>query len=326
MNSNEPVRIYFLGSGKLGLPVLDALLADRQRLELCGVGSQLDKPVGRKQIITPTALASHALSLGLSVDRLKSVNDEAFLEKLREMRVEIVLVVAFGQLLKAPLLALPSCGCLNVHASLLPRYRGACPINSAILNGDAETGVAFMQMDKGLDTGAVYQTVKLPILPDDNTETLEARLSVLAAQHIGDVCWKIAREGLQAVPQPTASMPSVKKICKGDACVDWHFDAEKLSRMVRAYIPWPHLRTLVPDTDGKLKQLQILQAEVVEGDDAARPGQVLEAKKALSVECGSHALRITRVIPEGKKEMDAAAFLRGNPLPLGTILPDFPRL
>ena len=325
MNSNEPVRIYFLGSGKLGRPVLDALATD-PRVELCGVGSQPDKPVGRKQIITPTALACHALSRGIPVDRLSSVNAEGFLADLREKQVEILLVVAFGQLLKEPLLALPSCCCLNVHASLLPRYRGACPINSAILNGDSETGVAFMQMDKGLDTGAVYETVKLPILPDDDTETLEARLAVLAGQHIVDICWKVAREGLQAVPQTEATMPSVRKISKKDACIDWHCEAERLSRMVRAYIPWPHVRALVPDPDGKLKQMQILQASVVEGDSAARPGQVLEAKKALTVACGAGALRITQIIPEGKKEMDAAAFLRGNPLPLGTILPDFPRL
>ena len=178
--SKSKVRVYFLSSGNLGVSILDSLQND-PTVELVGLGSQPDRPVGRKHVLTPTAFAQHALELGYQVDRIQSVNKPEFLEKLRDLGIEILLVVAFGQLLKRDLLALPPYGCLNVHASLLPTYRGACPINAAILNGDTKTGVTFMRMDAGLDTGPIYESVSLAINDTETTEQLEARLGRLAA-------------------------------------------------------------------------------------------------------------------------------------------------
>lgn len=322
MSDNQSVKVYFLGSGRLGTAVLTALSQD-SRVELCGIGSQPDRPVGRKKTITPTVFASHALAMGYEVDRLESVNSEEFLEKLRSLGVEILLVVAFGQLLKAPLLALPMFGCLNVHASLLPKYRGACPINAAILNGDRETGVAFMAMNKGLDTGPVYQIERLEISPEENAEELEARLGQLAAAHIGEVCWKVAREGLQATPQPETKEPNVRKISKSDGLVDWQDSAERLARKVRAYFPWPKVFTAVPGPNGTRRNLQIVRAEAVSaGTLSGVPGTILPGEAgSLRVACGDGVLVIHRVVPEGKREMDADAFLRGNPLAAGTVLP-----
>ncbi len=316
--NSSKVRVYFLSSGNLGISILDALLGD-DRVELVGIGSQPDRPVGRKHVLTPTSFARHALEKGLDVDRLTSVNTPEFLGKLQSAKVEILLVVAFGQLLKRDLLALPPYGCLNVHASLLPKYRGACPINAAILNGDAETGVTFMRMDPGLDTGPIYQEVTLAIDATETTEQLEARLGQLAAEHIGDVLWKVAREGLEATPQPPAITPNVHKISKEDGAIPWTCSSQRIYSMVRAYQPWPRAYTCVP-VQGELKRIQITQATYSALTDG-KPGQVLPSDgKALAIACGSGTLFIHRLIPDGKKEMSAADFLRGNPVMPGSIL------
>ena len=157
-NDHEPVRIYYLSSGRLGIPILDAVLWENQfsnpRVKIVGIGSQPDKPSGRKRQLTPTEFARYAETRGFEVDKITSVNSPEFLQKLRDLKVELLVVVAFGQLLKSEILNLPPYGCLNVHASILPKYRGACPINMAILNGDKESGVTFMKMDVGLDTAS----------------------------------------------------------------------------------------------------------------------------------------------------------------------------
>ncbi|MGN0892356.1 MAG: methionyl-tRNA formyltransferase [Oligosphaeraceae bacterium] len=317
--SPSKIRVYYLGSGNLGIAILDALRADGG-IELVGIGSQPDRPVGRKHRLAPTPFARHALESGLEVDRLPSVNTPEFLEKLRTLGTEILLVVAFGQLLKQELLSLPPFGCLNVHASLLPRYRGACPINAAILNGDKRTGVSFMRMERGLDTGPVYHMVELPILETETTEELEERLGLLAASRIGGVLRRITREGLQPTPQPPTDEPNVRKICKEDGAIPWNASARRISNMVRAYQPWPRAYTCVP-VQGELRRIQITEATCTAEDSGAQAGQVLpESGKALVVACGAGTLLIHRLIPDGKKEMSAADFLRGNPVMPGSIL------
>lgn len=315
-----PVRVYFLGSGNLGMPILDALCED-PRVTLVGLGSQPDRPVGRKQLLAPTPFARHALDKGLQVERIPSVNTPEFLEKLRQEQVEILLVVAFGQLLKAPILALPSVSCVNVHASLLPKYRGACPVSAAILNGDEETGVTFMQMEAGLDTGPVYETSRLRIGTDETTGELEARLSALAASQIGSVLWRIAREGLACIPQAPYPHPNVRKINKSDGAIDWSDTAENIRNKIRAYQPWPRAFTFVP-VQGAMRRIQVITASIqTDGCCPARVGQVLpDSEGDLCVACGKGILHIHRLIPDGRKEMAAADFLRGNPVMPGSIL------
>lgn len=315
-----PVRVYFLGSGCLGVPILDALRTD-SRVELVGIGSQEDKEVGRKKQVTPTAFAQHALKLGYDVERIHSVNTPEFLERLRSRQVELVLVVAFGQLLKRELLELPPRGCLNVHASLLPKYRGACPINAAILNGDAVTGVTFMRMDVGLDTGPVYRTQSLEILPDETTGQLEKRLGALAANHAAEVIWQVARENLPCQPQGPATTPNVRKIAKNDGQIQWSQDASRIVNMVRAYQPWPKAFTFIPVPNGR-RRVQVTQAaaEPYLLGEKEIPGTLLPDRKTLRVLCGNGILRIEKLTPEGRTEMSAEEFLRGNPVDAKIVL------
>ncbi len=317
---SQRVRVYYLSSGVIGCPILDALMAD-DRVELVGVGSQPDRPSGRRQVMTPTAFAAYGESRGLQIERIGSVSAPPFIEHLTTLGVEIVLVVAFGQLLREKLLNLPRFGCLNVHASLLPLYRGACPINAAILNGDERTGVTFMRMDKGLDTGPVYQSYSLVIGRNETTGELESRLGHLAAERCGDVIWAIAREGLQSTPQPPSDFPNVHKISKNDGAINWLLSATRIFNMVRAYQPWPRAFTFVP-VQGSMKRIQITSA-TAEPDHgiAVEPGQVLpDSADELCIACNPGILRIHRLIPEGRKEMSARDFLRGNPVVPGCIL------
>jgi len=321
MSDGSPVRTYFLGSGRLGIPMVDALLLD-PRISLLGIGSQCDKPYGRKKVITPTQLCQHVINRGLDVDRVSSVNSDDFLAKLRSLNLDLLVVVAFGQLLRPTLLGLPEFGCLNVHASLLPKYRGACPIASALLNGDTETGVCFMKMDKGLDTGPVYSLLRTRIDPLENAGQLEERLGRLAAEKIGDVCYQICRQKSQPVPQAASNESKVGKVCKDDGAVDWGKSALHISRMVRAYTPWPRVHTVIMTQRGE-KKIQIVDAVPIDGNfgEQVLPGQILPMRRdILAVACGEGFLKILRLIPEGRKEMGADEFLRGNPIQPGIVL------
>ncbi|NMA43550.1 MAG: methionyl-tRNA formyltransferase [Oligosphaeraceae bacterium] len=321
MSDGDPVRIYFLGSGRLGIPILSALAAD-PRIELLGIGSQCDKPYGRRKVITPTQLCQHALESGFTVDRIDSVNSPAFLNKLAAMSLDLIVVVSFGQILRQGLLDLPRFGCLNVHASLLPKYRGASPIAEALLNGDEETGVCFMKMDRGLDTGPVYETMRSKIDPLENAGQLEDRLGNLAAERIADVCYRVCREGLEAKPQPPHPESKAGKVSKEDGELNWELSAQRIARMIRAYNPWPRVHTIVGTQRGE-KKIQIVEAVPIEGNfgDAVVPGQILPMRRDIfAVACGEGFLKILRLIPEGRKEMAADDFLRGNPLPPNCIL------
>lgn len=323
MPENTPVRLYYLASGKLGIPIFDALRT-HPKISLLGVGSQPDRAAGRKQLLLATPMASYAEEQGFEVDRIASVNAPAFLDQLRGLDIELLVVASFGQLLKPELLSVPRMGCLNVHASLLPRFRGASPINMAILRGDDTTGVSFMQMEAGLDTGPVYCQYTLPILERENADSLEQRLGQLAADHIGDVIWRIVRQGLQPTPQLDDAATYARKIKKHDGAIRWELPASQILRMILAYSPWPRVAAIVPAGKGP-KRIQITDAEVVTDiTPVRRPGTVLaQGRDGLLVACGQHALRIQRLIPEGRAEMRADDFLRGNPIPNGTILEDF---
>lgn len=321
MSDEKPVQIYFLGSGRLGVPMLAALLAD-SRINVIGIGSQIDKPSGRRRQLKPTDLSQYCLDCGLEPDRIASVNTPVFLDHTRTLGIELLVVVSFGQLLKKDILMLPPFGCLNVHASILPRYRGASPISSTILNGDSETGVTFMQMDIGLDTGPIFETLRESIACQDNTATLEKRLGELAARRIGDVCVDICRHGVRPVAQPPSSEPNVRKLNKDAGAIDWSCSARHISRMVRAYNPWPMAYTPVPTARGE-KRVQIVEAMVGEAElHRTVPGQVLQMQaKELAVACGEGFLRILKLIPEGRSLMTAAEFLCGNQVDSNTVLP-----
>ncbi|MCK5804026.1 MAG: methionyl-tRNA formyltransferase [Lentisphaeria bacterium] len=321
MKNPCPARVYYLASGMLGVPVMDALLADK-RIQLVGAGTQPDRPAGRKRQPVPSPVGQHAAQLGLPLDKPESVNTEEFLEHLRALAPDLVLVASFGQILKKPLLALPAAGCLNVHASLLPRHRGAAPINAAILEGDEATGVSFMEMEAGLDTGPVYSTVPTRIDENETAAELEAKLGILAAEHVVDCILGVACGRLKATPQSKTGATYVGKLRKEDGLLNWTLPAVTLARRVRGLQPWPKTHTFIPSAKG-MRRVQITQVRIpAPGDNSdAKPGEVVRAdRSAWLVACGEGTLEIRRAAPEGRREMDAQEFLRGFPLKVGCIL------
>lgn len=320
MNQPTRVRVYYLASGALGIASLEALAASAQ-VDLCGVGTQPDRPAGRKRQLQPTPVGARADELGIPCQRVANVNDPAFLDALASLRPEVIVVASFGQLLRQRLIDLPPYGCLNLHASLLPRHRGASPIQAAILAGDSATGISFMQIDAGLDTGGIYRQIAIPIDPAESAGELEARLAQLAATHLPDVLQGIVSGELVATPQPEEGVTVARKIAKQAGGIDWDLPAEEIARQVRAFNPWPRSDTQVPDGRGGQRRLQITAAEAVPRTQSAAPGTILVADSAnWLVACGHGALRILRVVPEGKAEMPAPEFLRGARLEPGATL------
>lgn len=314
----EKAKVYFLGAGMIAVPVLKAALAS-PLIEIAGIGTQPDRPSGRKRKMTASPLGLWCEGNSVAVEKINSVNSPEFLESIRGKNIDMLLVVSFGQILKQDLLNLPGAGCINVHASLLPKYRGASPIASAILNGDAETGVCFMKMDKGLDTGAVYKTFRMQLTGKEDAESLELALGELAAEHTGTVLRDIFTGSLPAVPQDSSLATYSGKISKEDGLVDWSRPAAELERKSRAYHPWPGI-SFPLKTASRETVIRISSCEIAEGF-AGQPGEVLAAdKKEWVIACGSGALRLLKVVPQGKNEMSGAEFIRGCPLEKGLTL------
>ena len=238
MQKNK-IKVYFLGSGAFAVPFLDAL-NKAENIELVGVGTQPDKPSGRKRLPKPTPLGGFADAVGIPCRRVESVSSDEFMQLMNELVPDLVVVVSFGQLLREKLLNFPRLGCLNVHGSILPKYRGASPLATSILSGDKVNGITFMRMDKGLDTGPVYSVVTMDVPPSMNTQTLEIALSELGSRNIAGIIDRIA-EGLQPVPQNEPDATLTRKIHKSDGSVHWDEPAGLLERKVRAYYPWPGL-------------------------------------------------------------------------------------
>lgn len=294
-------------------------LAATDGIRLAGVGTQPDRAQGRKRHLAPTPVGAAAAELGLAADKPANVNAPDFLERLRSLVLDLIVVVSFGQLLKPALFTLPRCGCLNAHASLLPRHRGASPIQAAILAGDAETGISFMQIDQGLDTGPVYRQVRLPLRGDETGDSLESTLAELGAAHLPACVRDVCAGGVQPVAQPDADATLVRKIKKEQGLLDWRQDCRQLERQIRAFHPWPGTWFHLPSAKG-LRRVAVTAARV-RPDLCAAAGEIVQADAhAWVVACGSGALELSRVIPEGRGEMGAAEFLRGCPVATGTRL------
>ena len=332
--SESKVKIYYLASGHISIPILHALMK-APGLELMGVASQRKEPKVSGPVRTKKSpLVIHCEEKGISIERYQSVNSEEFHSVLRERGVELLVVASFGQILKPELLALPRFGCLNVHASLLPKYRGASPIVASLLNGDRVTGVSFMQMEAGLDTGPVYRMCELEILPDDNADTLEERLGVLAGESIESVILDIAHHGLKPVPQCSEGCSYAKKICKEDGKLCWCRSAEEICNMLRAYTPWPCVSTTFPAKDGVETMVKITRVEPLPDEQDALPGTILETRtvsepdekgklvkiKGIVVKCGKGRLLLKKILPNGRKEMDAWAYFVGMRIPQESVI------
>ncbi len=301
-----------MGTADFACPSLVAL-NDTPRIEVVAVVTQPDRPKGRQLIPHPSPVKLEAESHHLRVhqpERLR--NDISFLEQLAP---GLIVVAAYGQILPQAILDLPPHGCLNVHGSLLPAYRGAAPIQRAILDGQAATGVTIMQMDAGLDTGAILSKAATPIGPTDNAQTLHDRLAKLGAELLLKTIPHHVAGEIAAKPQDDTLATHAAKITRDMGRIDWSQPATQLWNRARAFTPWPGVFTRL---DGKL--LKLLEVEPADADSPG-PGVVGQADAdGIVVGCGNGALRITQLQKEGAKRLAAAEFLAGTPLPAGTQL------
>lgn len=312
------MRLVFLCTGDIGLPSLEALLAAPEH-EVVAVVTQPDKPVGRRLVLTPPRVKVRTQAAGIPVlqpERIRHV-----VEELAALQADVFVVVAYGQILPRAVLDLPKLACLNIHASLLPRHRGAAPIQAAICEGDAETGITIMWMDEGLDTGDILLMEKLSIAPDETGGSLHDRLAALAPRALMQALSLLAAGRAPRTPQDHTKATHVKKLGREHGHLDWSRSAAELERTIRAFSPWPGTFSLLPLAEGKTLQLKIHRAAVVP-HAAACPhgGTVLAADDRLLVSCGEGVLELLEVQLEGKKRMAAPEFLRGHRLEAGLRL------
>ena len=302
---NQPLRIAFAGTPEFALAALDAVAASPH--QIVGVWTQPDRPAGRGRKLTPSPVKHRALELQLPVHQPESLKGADAQQTLADARADVMVVVAYGLILPPKVLALPRYGCLNIHASLLPRWRGAAPIQRALLAGDAETGVCIMQMDKGLDTGAVLATARTPIAPDDDAQSLHDRLAPLGASTLLAVLARLP--DVEPVPQGHAGATYATKLSKEEAQLDWAQPAEILARAVRGYNPWPVAYTFYQG-----QPLRVWRA-VLAGPGSGEPGSVAEVSHAgVDVNTGQGRLRLLEVQAAGGRRQSAADFANGRDL------------
>jgi methionyl-tRNA formyltransferase len=321
------MKIVFMGTAELSCASLEALVHDRQ-LQIAAVVTQPDRPKGRELRPQPSPVKRLAQKLDLPVLQPGRARDEAFIGELRGLAPDLIVVVAYGQILPPAILDLPRHGCLNVHTSLLPKYRGAAPIQWAMANGDAETGVTLMKMDAGLDTGPIVAQRRAPIQATDDSATLHDRLARLGAELLLATLPGYVAGKIQPRPQPAEGVSHAPKIKKEDGRIDWALPAHTIANRLRAFTPWPGAYTgwspsfsLSRSGDTLKRELQphllkIWKAQVVE--NSGTPGEILSADKSgILVACGQGALRILELQLEGGRRMRAAEFLAGHPLKPG---------
>jgi len=301
------MRLIFMGTPDFSVPVLDALVDAGH--EITAVYCQPPRPAGRGKKDRPTPVHARAEALGLEVRHpvsLKSPEEQAAFAALN---ADVAVVVAYGLLLPQAILDAPAQGCLNIHASLLPRWRGAAPIHRAIMSGDVETGICIMQMEAGLDTGPVLMRQATPIEPEETTAQLHDRLSTMGAALITEALAQLP--DLTPQPQPEEGVTYASKIDKSEARIDWTRPALEVDRQIRGLSPFPGAWTEMEGT-----RLKLLASRVAEGQGA--PGQVLTPE--LHVACGQGAVELLRLQRAGKGAQDRETFLRGWPIPVGTRL------
>ncbi|MGC1457371.1 MAG: methionyl-tRNA formyltransferase [Steroidobacteraceae bacterium] len=303
MTEFSPLRVAFAGTPQFAVPALAALLASGHTV--AGVMTQPDRPKGRGRQLTPGPIKQFALRHGLDVTQPPTLAGEAGVAALAALAPDVLVVVAYGQILPRAVLQLPRLGCINIHASLLPRWRGAAPIQRAILAGDAVTGVTIMQLDEGLDTGGMLAVQRVAIGERDTSASLHERLAALGAQQLLEVLQGLAAHTLQARPQPAAGVTYAQKIAKSEAHINWHDAAAVISRQVRAFNPWPVAETIF---DGA--QLRIHDAYATAGSAPGIAGAWLGLTgDALRVGCGSGELHVTQLQRAGRKVVSAQEFV-----------------
>jgi len=306
-------RLVFMGTPSFAVPALEGLI---DSYEVVGVVTQPDKRTGRGRKVVAPPVKQAAMARGLPVLQPKTLRQPEVIEELKALAPTVIVVAAYGQILPSEVLAIPPRGCLNVHPSLLPKYRGAAPIAGAILAGEEETGVTIMLMDEGMDTGPILAQRRLMIEPEDTTESLSRKLARLGADLLIETLPRWLRGEIAPQPQDDSRATYTKPIAKEDGLIDWSLPAVEIWRRCRAYYPWPSAYTY---WQGRL--FKVLRAKPIpQWKGAEKPGRVMRLRQGLAVATGEGALLLEEVQLAGKRAMGAEDFLRGQRQFLGSVL------
>ncbi len=313
------MKILFMGTPDIARTCLEALWK-KEGVEIVGVVTQTDKQKGRGMKFVYPPVKEFALECGIPVYQPQTLRDGAFLSVLEELKPELIVVAAYGKILPPYVLEYPVHGCVNAHASLLPKYRGASPIQRAIMDGDEKTGITAMYMADGIDTGDMILKLECPIHPTDDFGTLHDRLAILAGEAMCEVVDRIENGTITREPQPEEGMTYAPKIEKEDTVVDFSASPRDVHNKIRGLSPIPYAMTHTPD--GKL--LKLTSAEIVDGTTEAAFGTVValdcDGTGHIVISCGGGLISVTGVVPEGKKKMSSADFIRGRKINVGDVL------
>ncbi len=302
---DAPLRIVFMGSPGIARPCIDRLLAGPE--QVIAVYCQPDKRAGRGRKLTPPPIACCAADHEIALYQPRGLRNPDEQARFAALGADLAVVVAYGKILPPPILAAPRYGCINVHYSLLPAYRGAGPVQWAIIRGESETGVTTMQMDAGLDTGPMLLQRREPIHATDTSASLAERLSLLGADLLEETLVRFRAGTLEATPQDDDASSYAPMLTKGDGALDWTRPARELDQLARGTFPWPGAFTFRQG-----KRLKVIAAEPLDGAAGGAPGQVVRAgKEGVDVACGEGLLRLRQLQPAGKRAMDAASFVNG---------------
>ena len=311
---NDPLKIVYMGTPDFAVPPLQAL--QENGFQVLAVVTQPDRPKGRGRKLTPPPVKETATAFGIPVIQPETVRSDEFHQRMRQLAPDLFVVVAFGQILPPSLLEIPAMGAVNVHASLLPRHRGAAPIQWAIIEGDKETGVATMMMDKGMDTGDILLMEKTPIAAEETAAELHDRLSEMGAPLLLETLKRLTAGDLSPIPQDPAKATYAPMLKKTDGEIDWSQPAERIARRIRGMTPWPGAYTFSAGM-----RLKIFKARVLPRDISVPPGTILECMPGeLRVATGKSALAISEIQGKSGKRLPIDDFLCGCQLPDGTCL------
>lgn len=303
-----------MGTPDIAVPTLETLLASKH--QVIGVVTQPDKPKGRGKAVSYPVVKEIALKHDLPVYQPAKVREEAFVEKVKELNPDVIVVIAFGQIIPKDILEIPRYGCINIHASLLPKYRGAAPIQWAVIDGEEKTGLTTMYMEEGLDTGDMLLKKEVAIAPDETGGSLHDKLASLGGELILETLEKAENGTLVRIKQDDAQSNYAKMLSKTMGHIDFSKPAIEIERLIRGLNPWPSAYTSL---DGKT--LKIWNVDVLEEEREGEVGEIIEVTKhSVIVKTGMGALTLKEVQLEGKKRMDIEAFLRGYEIHTGTIL------
>jgi methionyl-tRNA formyltransferase len=301
------IKIIFAGTAEIAAPLLHSLAGD-DRFEVSLVITQADRPAGRKMELTPSPVKKMAGDLSIPIFQPDDINSAESIKRIKKESPDSIIVMAYGQILSPEILSIPKQGCLNMHASLLPKYRGASPIQSALLNQEKETGISVMKMAEKMDAGPVFASLQIPIEKDDNAITLSEKLAYLAAHQSRDTIYSAMTDKLTPEKQDEKKATYCAKIKKEDGNINWNESADGIAAKIRAFANWPGTYTFFNG-----KRLKILEAKAGDTNNRTEPGVVSETGDTISIMAGNGVIIPSQLQMEGKNPLNADDFINGNP-------------